>query len=149
LRATVGWGEPVLNWLTRYSRWFVFAGVGLAYWLTRRQASVEALTTTILALYVSTSGFGVQWLLWIVPFALLAGDVRGMDWYVLGHLVFLLPVYYGYNLDPTIANLISFERMAVLMQICGIPAWVITLVWVIRRLVTARGESTSYVLARG
>ena len=63
LRAIVGWGEPVLNWLTRYSRWFVFAGVGLAYWLTRRQASVEALTTTILALYVSTSGFGVQWLL--------------------------------------------------------------------------------------
>jgi hypothetical protein len=147
--AMTGWGEPVLNWLAHYGRWFVFAGVGLCYWLTRRQASVEALVTALLVLYVSTSGFGLQWVLWVVPFALLAGDVRGLDWYVLGTLVYMLPSYYGYHLDSTLANAISFERLAVLMHICAIPAWVITLVWVIRRLVTARRESTSYILAKG
>ena len=132
----------MLNWLTRYSRWFVFVGVGLSYWLTRKQASIEALTTGLLALYVSTSGFGIQWLSWVVPFALLAGDIRGMDWYVLGNLVYLLPGYYGYNLDSTLANLISFERMGVLIQICSIPAWVTTLAWVTRRCIAARREST-------
>lgn len=137
LRETVGWGERVLNWLTMYSRWLVFIGVGLACWITRRQDSIEALTTAILVLYVSTSGFGVQWLIWVIPFALMAGDVRGIDWYVLGHLVFLIPAYYGYNLDQTLSNLISFERMAVLMQLCSLPAWVITLVWVVRRLAVA------------
>jgi len=143
VRTMTGWGEPALNWLARYSRWFVFAGVGLCYWLTRRQASIEALVTAFLALYASTSGFGLQWVLWVVPFALLAGDIRGMDWYVLGTLIYLLPSYYGYHLDPTLANLISFERMAVVMQVCAIPAWVITLVWVAHRLAATRSGSVS------
>ena len=134
LRTTTGWGELVLDWLGRYSRFFVFAGVGMSYWLTRKQASVNALTTAILALYACTSGFGIQWPLWVLPFAIIAGDVRGVDWYVLGYLIFALPAYYGYNLDATIANLISFERMAAIIQVCSLPAWTITSVWVVRRL---------------
>ena len=135
----------MLNWLSRYGRWFVFAGVGLCYWLTRKQASIQALVTALLALYVCTSGFGLQWVLWVVPFALLAGDVQGMDWYVLGTLIYLLPPYYGYHLDQTLAHLISFERMVVVMQVCAIPAWAIALVWVARRLVAARSGSVSKV----
>jgi hypothetical protein len=143
VKAATGWGEPILNWLGHCSRWLVFTAVGLSYWITRRQTGLEALVTAVLALYVSTIGFGLQWVLWVVPFALLAGDLRAMDWYVLGSLVYLLPSYYGYHLDPTLAGLITFERMAVVMQVCAIPAWIVTLVWLVRRLVEARRGHTS------
>lgn len=143
VKAATGWGEPVINWLGHYSRWFVFCTVGLSYWLTRRQASLEALVTALLALYVSTIGFGLQWMLWGVPFALLAGDRRAMNWYVLGSLVCMVPSYYGYHLDDTLTSLISFERMAVVMQACAIPAWAIDLVWIVRRLAAARHADIS------
>jgi len=147
VKTATGWGEPILNWLEHCSRWLVFTAVGLSYWITRRQNSLEALVTALLALYVSTVGFGLQWVLWVVPFALLAGDLRAtiqaMNWYVLGSLIYLLPWYYGYHLDDTLANLISFERMALLMQVCAIPAWAIDLVWIVRRFAAARHADTS------
>lgn len=125
----IGKGARLLDWLNDSSRWCVFFGVGVSYWLTRRKTCVYALFIALLTLYVCTSGFGMQWVLWIVPFGLLIEDFRGVDWYVAFTLLYLLPSYYGYHLDSTLAKLISFERMTLIMKICAIPAWSYTVAW--------------------
>jgi hypothetical protein len=134
-----GTDSGVLQSLAQYGRWIVFAGVGMSYWLTRKQSSITALTTALLALYVFTNGFGLQWLLWIVPFALLDGDFRGENAYVLGGLICMLPSYYGYHLDETLAHLLTFERMVIIMKASAIPAWLISVGWLFRRLSRLRG----------
>ncbi|MGC8947516.1 MAG: glycosyltransferase 87 family protein [Anaerolineae bacterium] len=128
------WGQRALGLLGNYGRWLVLGCVGLSYWLTRKESTIAALVTAILTLYVFTPGFGLQWLLWVVPFAILAEDVGMLNKYVVGALLYMVPSYFGYHLDTTLTALLSSPRMMVIMQVCGIPGWLITVVWLIKRL---------------
>jgi hypothetical protein len=142
LSAETDWGKELLDFLARYGRWFIFGAVGTSYWLTRRQQAIDALVTAILTLYVFTSGFGLQWMLWVVPFALLVGDWGAADQYVAGALIYMLPSYYGYHLDSTLGSSLSFRYMALIMQLCALPAWAITILWLVRRLTSGRFHCT-------
>lgn len=126
-------GENLLGYMAVYGRWLMLICVGMVYWLTRSWPAIHSLVMAILTLYVSTTGFGLQWGLWVVPFALLSGDDRWLKWYTGAFLLHLLPSYFGYHLDQTLTNLIGFQRMALLMQVSSIPAWAMTLFWLFYR----------------
>jgi hypothetical protein len=134
----VGVGEGLVAWLSVNGRWLVLGGVVCVYWLTRRESGIAALTTAILALYVLTAGFGLQWTLWVVPFAILAGDLAGLNLYTLGALAYMLPAYYGYHFDPLLPRMVSSEQMTIILTASAIPVWVVSVWWTLRRLIFAR-----------
>lgn len=138
--ACTGQGEAILNWMAIYGRWPVFICIGIILWLSRTRSTIQALVMVILALYASTSGFGLQWGLWVIPFALLSGndDSRWVKRYVAALLLHLLPSYFGYHLDPSLAIMVGFQKIALVMQISAIPAWLITLFWLSQRLFANR-----------
>jgi hypothetical protein len=129
-----GVGKGLLTWLGQYGRWFVFAGAACVYWVTRRQRAIDALLTLLLVLYVLTSGFGLQWALWVVPFAILAGDLRRLDLYTLAALLYMLPAYYGYHLEPVLLRWLSFDQTSMILIACAIPLWLVCIGWALRRL---------------
>jgi hypothetical protein len=129
-----GMGAGLLTWLAKYGRWLVFVGAAFAYWMTRRATAISALTTLLVVLFVLTSGFGLQWTLWVVPFALLAGDSWGSKWYTLGALVYMLPAYYGYHFEPLLLRWMSPDEMAMILLASAIPVWVLSVRWALRRL---------------
>lgn len=133
-QAWIGWGEGVLSWMAIYGRWLVLICVGATYWFTRARSAIQALVTAILALYASTTGFGLQWGLWIIPFALLSGDDLWVRRYVAAMLLHLVPSYFGYHLDQSLTHLIGFHWMALIMQASSIPAWAMILFWLCRLL---------------
>jgi hypothetical protein len=122
-----------LGW-PKHGRWLVFAGTGYVYWATRRKSGISALVTLLVILYVLTSGFGLQWTLWVVPFALLAGDLKWLSYYTLGALLYMLPAYYGYHFDPVLLRYVSPEQMNIILIVSAIPVWVLSVGWALRRL---------------
>jgi len=52
-------------------RWVLLAALAATWWwiYRRRMELVRAISTTFAVFYVATVGFGVQYLLWILPFA--------------------------------------------------------------------------------
>lgn len=137
-----GWGKDLLTWLAQYGRWFVIAGAVCVYWVTKRQRAIDALLTLLLALYVLTSGFGLQWALWVVPVAILAGDLRRLDLYTLAALIYMLPAYYGYHLEPLFLRWMSSEQMSVALIACAIPVWLVCVWWLLCRLKGTRRDQS-------
>jgi hypothetical protein len=138
-----GKGQDILSWLAQNGRWLVFVGAVFVYWVTRRQRAMDALLTLLLVLYVLTSGFGLQWALWVVPLAILVGDQRRLDLYTLAALLYMLPAYYGYHLDPLLLRWLSFEQVSVVLIACAIPVWLVCVWWALCRLREARRDQST------
>jgi Gpi18-like mannosyltransferase len=138
-----GTGQGVVSWLAQYGRWLVFVGAAYVYWVTRRQRAMDAWVTLLVVLYVLTSGFGLQWTLWIVPFAILAGDAWRLDRYTLAALLYMLPAYYGYHFEPLLLRWLSSEQMTVVLLACAIPLWLVCVWWAVSRLRDASRDQTT------
>ena len=104
------------------------------YLATRHRSGIDALTTLLVVLYVLTSGFGLHWTLWFIPFALLADDLKNLNWYTLGALLYMLPSYYRFHFDPLLLRWLSPEHMNLVLIICALPVWVLCIGWAVRRL---------------
>ncbi len=126
--------EGVYTTLLDMRRWLIlFAGVA-ALWITRRQRSIDALTSIILSVFAVSVGMGIQWLLWVVPFALLAGDHRGLRWYSLTGSLFLLVQLYGLHMYPWANELLGVEKADILIRLGSVPAWITVVLWTGYRL---------------
>ena len=135
-----GTGQEISSWLAHYGRWLVLMGITYVYWLTRRQRAVDAMLTLLVIVYVLTSGYGLQWTLWVVPFAILAGDLRRLDLYTAAALLYMLPAYYGYHFEPLLLRWLSSEQMSVVLIVCAIPVWLLCVWWASGRLREARRD---------
>jgi hypothetical protein len=126
--------ESIAASYTASHRWILFcAGLG-TLWATRRQSGLDALVTTILGVLAVSAGMGLQWLLWVVPFALLSGDTRGLKWYSLTGSVYLLLQLYGLHFSPWVYERFQGELARSLIIASAIPSWITVVGWTARRL---------------
>ena len=115
-------------------RWLLLL-VGLAaLWRTRRETAVSALTTIILCEFAVTVGLGIQWLVWVIPFALVAGETRWTTRYSLACLLLLLAQLYGIHLYPWGETILGVTTSDIMIRLASLPAWWVTITWAIRRL---------------
>jgi len=130
------WPEAgnAIEWLGAWGRWLALAGVVLAFFVTIRRSLLEGIVTSILAFYAFTSGFGLQWVLWVVPFALLLEDLQGVGLYVGAALIYMVPAYWGYHLDPGLMQVLTPRIMFSLLRVCALPVWAVVVWWLVRRM---------------
>lgn len=117
--------------------WLLLMGVLLLWW-TRKQSALDALLTIILGEFAITVGLGIQWLLWVVPFALLAGERRWLMWYSLTALILLSAQLFGIHLYPWAYTLWPEELGTMLIKMASIPAWITVIIWLITRMKNAK-----------
>ncbi len=123
------WYEGVFDGLVANVRW-VLVGVGLlSVWLTRRESVLDALTTVLVTIFVLTAGMGIQWFVWLVPVALLAGDVRWLGRYTWGGVCFLVVQLYGLHMYPWLYEWFSRETADSLFRLGSLPAWLVVVAW--------------------
>lgn len=79
MQAAIGYGADILIRLVPLGRCVLLAAVLATAWLTRRQSNMNAWTTVLLVVYALTLGFGLQYLVWIIPFAAWLDDRRGLN----------------------------------------------------------------------
>ena len=113
-------------------RWVLLAALGFTWWWTyRRRATVlHSIVTTFAAFYTATAGFGVQYLLWIIPFAVLARErwLWAFTVAATGLLIVAYSVGLAYRVVESIPdngpNLTEFW-----VKLASLPTWVVCGLW--------------------
>lgn len=126
--------QTMLDGLVAANRWLILAAGVAAWWLTRRQPLAGALLTAILVVLAVSVGMGIQWLLWIIPFAILEDDLRWLKWYTVAGAFFLLVQLYGLHMYPWLYVYFTQETADTLFRLGSLPAWLMTLLWAGKRL---------------
>jgi hypothetical protein len=130
--------QPLVDALLALRSWLLAAAVLFATWWTRREeALLDALLTILLAMLAVTVGFGIQWLVWPIPFALLAGDYRWLKRYSLAGALMLAVHLYGLHLYPWLAEWLPAAADWV-VRLSALPAWLVVVAWLAARLRRAR-----------
>jgi hypothetical protein len=126
--------QPLVDGLFGLRNGLLAAAVLFALWWTRREPVLEAIVTTLLALLAVTVGFGIQWLLWIVPFALLAGEDLWLKRYSLAGALMLTVHLYGLHLYPWLNEWLTPATANWVIRLSALPVWIIVVLWMAERL---------------
>lgn len=123
-----------LDVLKEINRWLVISVAVFSLWATRKNSTLDALLTILLCILAVNMGMGMQWLLWIVPFAILAFDIRWLNIYSFAGIIFLGVHLFGYHLYPWASEFLNPVTADVVFRLTPLLAWIVVLLWAASRL---------------
>jgi len=117
---------------------FVFLKV-----VKKQDASGQTLTILISFLAFSHA-FSIQYLLWVIPFAIIEKDILWLRRYTLAALSYCFLVYNTVIYNMNISNLMPWSKADLMIVIpASIPAWLVLLSWAIWRILQIRDQNIS------
>jgi hypothetical protein len=134
--------SPPLQAMFAFGRWVLLATLTLVWIVTfRRRLSVLRSTIALLcAFYFTTVGFGLQYLLWVVPFAIAARD--RMLWpYTVATTALLLTAYLlgaAYLAPEGLLDIAEPDTREFLVKLATLPTWLLCGAWALASLTTRR-----------
>ena len=137
-------GAP--TWLMyRASRWLLLGALAWSWWYTwrRRLDLLPSILTVTVVFYVAAGGFGLHYLVWAVPFALIARD-RWLRPYTLAATAALLAAYalrsdiYG-SIPPVAWPPETAAAREFVARAATLPAWLVCGLWARALIRRARG----------
>lgn len=141
--------QAVVDTLFALRNWLLLAAALATLWWTRRQSALDALLTLLLAIFAVTVGFGIQWLVWIVPFALLAGEDKRLRIYSLAATLMLAVHLFGLHMLPLLSEWLPAATADALIRLSALPAWGVVVVWLVARLRAAHVAEPAVSLREG
>jgi hypothetical protein len=141
-----------LAWLMQYGRYITLAALGLAWALRARKESPGAGTLTVLVVFFAvTHAFSIQYLVWLLPFAIGCGlsqsagrstfarQDRWLTRYTLGACAYMLLTYTTLALAMRINLLLPWPQADwFIIMPAGLPVWLVTVAWARSRLLGER-----------
>lgn len=127
-------------WLVRYGRYLALAALGLV-WLVRarKEPPGAGILTILVAFFATTHAFSIQYLMWVVPFAILNQEYRWLTRYTLGAFAYMFLAYTTLILEMHITQLLPWPQADwFIIMPAGLPAWLVMVGWAGRRLLGER-----------
>lgn len=137
--------QPIVDFAFLIRNWLLLAAVIISLWWTRRQTALDAFLTLLLSIFAVTVGFGIQWLVWPIPFALLANEDRWLKPYSLAAAFMLVIHLYGLHMYPWLAEWIPAPTHEWLIRLSALPAWGIVIAWTYSRYRRAWTNSAGHM----
>lgn len=123
-------------WVVQYGRYITLGALG-GIWLfhARKKPATAGVLTILVAFFAVTHAFSIQYLMWVVPFALLDLEYRWTTRYTLGSVTYMLLAYSTLILYPLITHIMPWPQANwfVIMP-AGLPAWVVCVAWTWKRV---------------
>jgi len=128
--------NPLLGKLLLYGRQITIAILAITWWFRARKQKPEAEILTILVTFIAwTHAFSIQYLMWVVPFAVLNMDFRWLKYYTVGAFFYMFLVYNTLILELHITSILPWPQADwFLIMPAGLPAWIIAVLWARERL---------------
>lgn len=103
--------------------------------LTRQRSTLYSLMLTVLALFATYPGVGVQYLSWLLPLVVALKMSNQVGWYIVGTTVYTVVAHWGLNLTGGLYSLMPVESAHAIVQILSLPAWLVVVLWYFQELV--------------
>ncbi|RPI30591.1 MAG: hypothetical protein EHM70_13505 [Chloroflexota bacterium] len=127
---------PLFYSLSTYGRYLTLAALGLV-WLfkARKESPAAGVLTVLVAFFALTHAFSIQYLIWLVPFAVLQKDFTWLRRYTLAAFLYMFIAYTTLILEFHIASILPWPQADwFLIMPAGLPAWIVTAGWAVHRL---------------
>lgn len=128
--------EGVFQFVVHNARYLTLVLLGWI-WLryTRSKQPVQGVLTMLVAFMAVTHAFSIQYLVWVVPFAILGGDTRWLTRYTVAAFFYMALVYFTFVLEMHITRLMPMKQADPFLIIpASLPAWLVTVAWLWQRL---------------
>jgi uncharacterized membrane protein len=122
--------------MLEYGRSITLVILGLAFFIRIRKESAQAgLLTLLVTFFAVTHAFATQYLMWLVPFALLNREHRWLRLYTLAAFAYIFLFYNTYVFNTSITNLLPIPQARYFLTMpAGMPVWLVTVAWAYYRL---------------
>lgn len=119
----------------RGGRYVTLALLAIVWLLgARRETLPEGILTVFVTFFAVTHAFSVQYLVWLIPLAILASERRWLTRYTLAATSYMILVYTTLILELRITTLLPWPQADwFLIMPAGLPAWLVTLAWAVQR----------------
>lgn len=126
----------VFNWLTQNGRYVTLVVLGFIWLLkARKEVAVAGVLTVLVGFFAVTHAFSIQYLMWVVPFAVINRERRWLTRYTLAAFAYMFLVYTTLILESHITKLLPWPQADWIIIIpAGLPAWLVTVGWLRKRL---------------
>lgn len=128
--------QPALNSFLMESRYGTIILLALTWLIVaRKQQLIAGILTVLIAFLSFTHAFSIQYLSWLLPFAILEGQARWLRWYTLAAFSYMFLAYHTLILRMTINNLLPMPQADLAFIIpAGLPVWLVLLTWLNSRV---------------
>jgi hypothetical protein len=125
--------------VVNYGRYLTLAALGLVWWFwARKETPLAGFLTILVAFFALAHAFAIQYLAWLVPFAILDQDYRWLYRFTLGAFAYMFLAYFTLILGMSIDRLLPWPQADwFIIMPAGLPAWLVTLAWLRKRLLRA------------
>jgi hypothetical protein len=122
---------PLYQWWIGNGRYVTLLALGAIYlWSARKQSPASSLLTVFVGFLACTHAFSIQYLMWIVPLAILSAEHKWLVRYTLAALSYMILAYMTLILDLRITQLLPWPQADLYLIIpAGLPAWLVTVGW--------------------
>jgi hypothetical protein len=140
LSHSVFFNPSVFGWIIHNGRYITLFFLAVAFLVRAfKQIPHHAFLTIIVTFYAVTHAFSIQYLMWVVPLAILAQDHRHLERYTLAAYAYMLVAYVGLVLEPRFESLmrLTIANRFIIIPL-GLPVWLISTHWAVQRLIGSR-----------
>jgi hypothetical protein len=126
----------LFHWFIRNGRYFTLISLSVVWFMrARKEAAAAGLLTILVTFLAITHAFSIQYLVWIVPFAILTLQWRWLARYTLGAFAYMLLTYTTLILAMNITKLLPWPQADwYIIMPAGLPAWLVLIGWTKARL---------------
>ena len=137
LRLVGLWGEnlaPIIFQYFKISRYVTLLGLTGLWLIAIRKFDhpLRVYFITLISFLAITHAFSIQYLMWIIPLAILCGEIHWLLRYTLAAFSYAFLVYNTLMMSFSISNLLPWPEADLWIIIpASLPVWLVTLGWLI------------------
>jgi hypothetical protein len=130
-----GW-DGMFSLVVQNGKYLTLGALGIV-WLARARWQLPAagILTILVAFFAFTHAFSIQYLVWLIPFALLNRECRWLRLYTVTGFGYMLWTYMTLILDMRVTQWMPWPQADwFLIRPTAVPVWLITVLWAVERL---------------
>jgi hypothetical protein len=128
--------EYFFRWVVEYARFITLFCLGFVwFWRARHESPAAGILTILVSFLALTHAFAIQYLVWVLPFAIIVNNNRWLNTYTITGYLYMFLAYFGLILTPSITWVMPLPQADwFIIMPAALPVWIVTIFWMIDRL---------------
>jgi len=126
----------IFNWVVENGRYLTLIGLGFVwFWRARHESPAAGILTILVSFLALTHAFAIQYLVWLLPFAVIDNNIRWLNIYTVTAYIYMSLAYFALILNPAITFVMPLPQADwFIIMPAALPVWIVTIFWMIDRL---------------